>query len=166
MAAPIVVLAWAARIAVGVVARVGRGVGRAAGATLAKAWKDQAKRITAGALATGDRVLNAAAEDLRKRAKALSPEDTGALMLSGEVTDISHVGLARYAVTFGASGPSTRYAVRMHDGFYNLGPITAQKKSADGQAGRKFLERPYNMHKNRYMELLAKGIRIGIGRSA
>jgi hypothetical protein len=49
-------------------------------------------------------------------------------------------------------GYNKEYALRMHEGIYNLGAISARKPSVDGmQVGRKFLSQPLTIYSTKYI---------------
>lgn len=79
--------------------------------------------------------LDDIAEDLLNASRALAPQLTGQMILtSGIDSDDSDDSLRRsvfYVET---------YAPIQHEGFFDPGPVTAQKPGA----GRKYLQRPYN----------------------
>lgn len=83
--------------------------------------------------------LDDLAEQLRGRAVALAPELTRRLILSSKITKRDSRARAIRVVSF-----DTPYAVRRHEDFYALGPISSAKSpTEDGSPGRKYLERPF-----------------------
>ncbi len=109
------------------------------------------------------------AEDLLSRAVALSPQLTSELLGSGAIDSDDPRGSAGgvfvRTVHFG-SGESEPYALKMHEGTYNLGPVSRSKPpTGDGPIGRKFLQRPYDRHKQRYIKEIARITELSIQRS-
>ena len=103
-----------------------------------------------------DNYLNAVAADILQRSVDLCPILTGELIASARVTGGgSSKFRRRKIVSFG-----TGHAVFIHEGFYNLGPVSrrkdAQARSADGPVGRKFMKRPWDLHKGRYKYFLLR----------
>lgn len=83
--------------------------------------------------------LDRIAIDLRDRARALAPQLEGDLVESIQIAARKSKRVSA-RVVFSKSP----YAVRRHESFYNLGPISSRKPSTkDGAVGRKYLERPY-----------------------
>jgi hypothetical protein len=84
------------------------------------------------------RVHRNTAERVAEVAAEMAPELTGDLADSMEIMNSrGEMGRVIYTVTYSAP-----YGIYMHEGVYNLGPISAQK-DADGEfrVGRKFMER-------------------------
>lgn len=80
--------------------------------------------------------LDDAAQEIRARSIAVVPEKTRKLLLS---SGVARAKLAR-AVFY-----DTDYAAIVHEDFYQLGPLSANKApTEDGPVGRKYLERPFN----------------------
>lgn len=89
-------------------------------------------------------------EDLRRCALGFAPKDTGHLESSGRVeirkTQNTIVGSVTYEVT----ADSYNYAIKMHEGFYNLGEGSRAKSGGTSKfgtvkhtVGRKYLEEPF-----------------------
>lgn len=89
--------------------------------------------------------LDDAADDLLARAQQLAPQLEGDLIESGIIKKRGSLDVLRRWVVFTAC-----HAVRRHEDFYSLGPISALKSSPDGPIGRKYLSRPFWLHKDRY----------------
>ncbi len=101
-------------------------------------------------LPAGDRALEAVAQDLQSRAIALAPILTSKLIRSADIKRSP----GRREVSFG-----TRYIGFIHNGYYNLGPLSRQKPATDdGPVGRQFLARPFNRHRKRYQALIGKSV--------
>lgn len=104
------------------------------------------------------RDMDLIAADLLSRAADLCPVLTGDLIRSGRVagntTTAGSGSVVRRTVSFG-----TKYAVWIHEAHYNLGPVSRRKSGTeDGPVGRKFLERPFRKHADRYKAFLARGV--------
>lgn len=97
--------------------------------------------------------LDDAADDLLSRARQLAPQLSGDLIDSGHIRKRGSKHLVSRTIVFDEC-----YAVRRHEDYYQLGPISATKSSPDGPIGRKFLERPFDMHKDRYYEEQGKAV--------
>ena len=114
-----------------------------------------AKRLSKIVRSTRDGIsldLDLISADLLSRAADLSPILTGDLIRSGRVARQGSFakGAITRAVAFG-----TNHAVFAHEARYNLGPISRLKPSTeDGAVGRKFLERPFRKHSDRYLRFL------------
>lgn len=104
--------------------------------------------------------LDEAAEDLLFRARLLAPQLEGELIDSGKIARHRSRGVEARTISFG-----TPYAVVRHEDFYNLGPISSVKSSADGPVGRKYLSRPFERHSPRYFEEIGDAVERGIRQS-
>ncbi|MCP4868278.1 MAG: hypothetical protein GY898_06120 [Proteobacteria bacterium] len=89
--------------------------------------------------------LDENADDLLSRARQLAPQLSGELIESGTIRKRGSRKLVSRTIVFTAC-----HAVRRHEDFYQLGPISSTKSSPDGPIGRKFLERPFEAHKDDY----------------
>jgi hypothetical protein len=89
------------------------------------------------------------ADDLLVRSDALSPQLTGDHIETGTVTKLGKfVRVVSYDMD---------YSVWIHEARYKLGPISSRKPgTSDGRVGRKFLQRPFDLHKERYQHLIGK----------
>ena|SRR3990167_3728064 len=102
-----------------------------------------------------DKALDMVAGDLLARAADLSPILTGDLIMSGRVARPRKKGAKVRVVSFARS-----YALFIHEGKYNLGPLSRRKPATeDGPVGRKFLERPFLRHRERYKTFIADALR-------
>jgi hypothetical protein len=103
--------------------------------------------------------LDDVADDLLNRAIALSPQLDGDHMESGKVESPS---TRVRAITF-----NMPYSVFLHEGIYNLGPISAAKPStSDGAVGTGYLLRPFDLHKKEYTARIGRAIGDEIIRSS
>lgn len=97
--------------------------------------------------------LDDAADDLLARAQQLAPQFSGELIDSGVIKRRGSPGLVARSVLFTAC-----HAVRRHEDFYSLGPISALKSSPDGPIGRKYLSRPFWLHRDRYHKEIGRAM--------
>jgi hypothetical protein len=100
------------------------------------------------------------ANDLLDRSVALAPQLSGDLVNDARVVAQNTRNRYARAVEYGPAGSeSSAYAKVRHEDFYNLGPISSVKPgSEDGAVGRKFLERPFNRHAQRYIEDVGRAV--------
>lgn len=115
------------------------------------------RRNATRAVAVG---LDFAADDLRRRAEGLAPQLEGFLIASADIQRRGNQNAQRRVVFF-----DTPYAVRMHEDFYNLGPVSSVKSSPDGPIGRKYLERPFRARVGAYQEAIANAVRKSLRQS-
>ena len=115
--------------------------------------------ITSNKTALGT-ALNLVAADLLQRSADLAPILTGDLIRSGRIakTDSTPKVVVRIV------GYGTNHAQFAHNqiqpaGDFGLGPISRKKPpSPDGPIGGNFLLRPYLLHKQRYINLIASSM--------
>jgi hypothetical protein len=140
------------------------GAGNQQGASgLQGAWLQSSRVLLKNARRGGIRAMNAVSKDLLRRAQAITPELTGALVTSGRIDKRITDKLAVFVVSFGAEGPSQDYAFRVHETHQPPGGfITAQKSGEEGRAGRKFLFRPLQNNRDRYLQDIADGVQRAI----
>ena len=81
----------------------------------------------------------------------LAPVLTGDLRASMQVSDPEEEeGKITVTVSF-----STPYAIRMHEAYYKLGPISSKAPGYEGEpVGRKYLERPLMKYAEKYKDIL------------
>jgi len=104
--------------------------------------------------------LDAAAEDLLSRAQQLAPQLSGEMIGSGDIKRRGRKDLVSRTIYF-----TSPYAVRRHEDFYNLGPISSMKTSPDGPVGRKYLSRPFEAHRDRYHREIGHAMRRALRQS-
>lgn len=97
--------------------------------------------------------LDAAAEDLRRRAQGLAPQLEGDLIGSAKIRQKGRKDVVSRTIYF-----DSPYAVVRHEDFYNLGPVSSVKKSPDGAIGRKYLSRPFEANQRRYTREIGESI--------
>lgn len=89
-------------------------------------------------------------EDLRRCALGFAPKDTGHLESSGRVEIRKTKNTIVGSVTYEVTADSYNYAIKMHEGFYNLGDGSRAKSGGTSKfgvvkhtVGRKYLEEPF-----------------------
>jgi hypothetical protein len=104
--------------------------------------------------------LNLASADLLGRSAALAPILTGDLIRSGRVIPSRPSSdVYRSTVAYG-----TNHALWCHYAHYNLGPISRRKTATeDGPVGRMFLRRPFDKHKEQYVQFIISAAARGPG---
>lgn len=121
--------------------------GKVLGAGLIKLKLTKLSKVTRAKLPHGMNMISA---DLLQRSADLAPILSGDLIRSGDVKSEDRGGVFKRLVTYG-----TDHAIFTHEGEYNLGPISSQKPpSSDGPIGRKYLVRPFDIHRRRYAEFI------------
>lgn len=118
-----------------------------------------------------EKAMDLNAEDLLSRSQALCPQKTSELLGDAKITkkDPSgkRGGVFDRIISYGNTEPSSKYALFIHeDTDYELGPISrAKPPTADGPVGRKFLSRPYDIHRRRYLKEIGRITELSIQRS-
>jgi hypothetical protein len=107
-------------------------------------------------------------DDLKRIAVDIAPIDSGDLRRSGNAkvreTPRQIVGEVSFSAVDTSSGERYNYAIKMHEGEYNLGPLSRQAPGTDGyEVGNKFLERPLKGEANKYIRWIAEEIRSVVG---
>jgi len=107
-------------------------------------------------------------DDLKRIAVDIAPIDSADLRRSGHAnvrqtaTDV--VGEVSFSAVDNSSGQHFNYAIWIHEGEYNLGPLSAAAPGTDGYAvGNKYLERPLKGEAEKYMRWIAEEIRDAVG---
>lgn len=120
------------------------------------------RRIADAAVTAAAPVLHAQGEAISARSRALAPIDEGNLEASHDVTTERAGGQVRTTVSVGGivNGVDVDgYAVRMHEGDYNLGPLSRAKAEATGQpVGQKFLERAFIEQEGKVADAIADAL--------
>lgn len=103
--------------------------------------------------------------DLKSAASGAAPHDEGILDTSGKVTPRKTGKGGDVTVTFKAIGHrGFNYALKMHEGFYNLGPKSQAKPGGVGMSGTlyrvgpKYLERPLRGEDDEYKKHIRDGV--------
>ena len=100
--------------------------------------------------------IKGSTEFLADRSKLNAPILTGDLRRGIEPTPVV---VKRAFVEGGVGIGVTDYALRMHEGFYNLGPISAaQPYTPEGGVGRKYTTRAVEFHHERLLRELKKEV--------
>jgi len=121
------------------------------------------------------RAVEDCVDDLVRVSSEIAPHDKGILDKSSAkeilVSDTEAKATVDYSVRETYSGGNYNYAIKMHEGDYNLGPGSQAKPGAEGMSGRhynvgnKYLERPLEGEKEAYTnhikEELVRAIREG-----
>jgi hypothetical protein len=107
-------------------------------------------------------------DDLKRIATDIATIDSGDLRRSGHATVreniASIVGEVSFSAVDNSSGNRFNYAIKMHEGEYNLGPLSAAAPGTDGyEVGNKYLERPLKGEANKYMRWIAEEIEDAVG---
>ena len=99
--------------------------------------------------ATLNEALHDVGDDLVRASSGAAPHDTGYLSTKGWNKKVSTTATGGYAeVSYYAVNDGFNYALKMHEGSYNLGPGSLQKPGGIGMSGNrypvgpKYLERP------------------------
>jgi hypothetical protein len=107
-------------------------------------------------------------DDLKRIAVDIAPIDSGDLRRSGHATvrqtPLSVIGEVSFSAVDNSGGSRFNYAIKMHEGEYNLGPQSAASPGTDGyEVGNKYLERPLKGEAEKYMRWIAEEIRDAVG---
>ena len=107
-------------------------------------------------------------DDLKRIAVDIAPIDSSDLRRSGQakvrpgLNEI--VGEVTFSAVDNSSGRRFNYGLWIHEGEYNLGPLSRQAQGTDGYSvGNKYLERPLYGEANKYMRWIAEEIRDAVG---
>ena len=114
-------------------------------------------------------------DDLVRVSSEIAPHDRGILERSSAkeivAEDTKVTATVNYSVRETNSGGNYNYAIRMHEGDYNLGPGSRAKPGTEGMSGRhydvgnKYLQRPLEGEKEAYInhikEALVRAIQEG-----
>lgn len=108
------------------------------------------------------RAMEDCMDDLARTASESAPQDKGILEKSykKEITGNGNKidGTVEFSVKETYSGGNYNYALRMHEGQYNLGPGSRAKPGGTGMSGKhypvgpKFLENPLQGEQQKYKE--------------
>ena len=107
-------------------------------------------------------------DDLKRIAVDIAPIDSSDLRRSGHATvrqsPSEIVGEVGFRAVDNSGGRAFNYAVWIHEGEYNLGPLSRQAQGTDGyEVGNKYLERPLKGEANKYMRWIAEEVRGAVG---
>jgi hypothetical protein len=107
-------------------------------------------------------------DDLKRIAADIAPIDSSDLRRSGHATvrqsATETVGEVSFSAVDNSGGNRFNYAIKMHEGDYNLGPLSAAAPGTDGyEVGNKYLERPLRGEADKYMRWIAEEIKDAVG---
>ncbi|MFL6560061.1 MAG: hypothetical protein ACJ8MO_28615 [Bacillus sp. (in: firmicutes)] len=103
-------------------------------------------------------------DDLKRIAVDIAPIDSADLRRSGQANVTQVAGHTVGEVTFRAIDNGFDYATWIHEGEYNLGPLSAQAPGTDGYSvGNKYLERPLRGESDKYLRWIAEEIKDAVG---
>ncbi|MFZ7945663.1 hypothetical protein [Neobacillus sp. 19] len=107
-------------------------------------------------------------DDLKRIAVDIAPIDSSDLRRSGNTTVRETAGDVVGEVSFSAvdnsGGTPYNYAIWIHEGEYNLGPLSAGSPGTDGyDVGNKYLERPLKGEADKYVRWIADEIKDAVG---
>ncbi len=158
MAAPAIALLF-----LGIVGRAGvrfaAGGAKAGAAGVNRAWRASSRKLWLTAVRGGRKGVRAAGEDLKKRAAAIAPVDTGELQRSARTDHLGNLREIVSVVSFGAGSKAGGYAFTVHENRANLGRGAGSNGGTeDGKVGPKYLERPFNRHKDRYVQEIGEAV--------
>jgi hypothetical protein len=107
-------------------------------------------------------------DDLKRIAVDIAPIDSSDLRRSGNATvrqiGIQTVGEVSFSAVDNTGGHHHNYAIWIHEGEYNLGPLSREAPGTDGyEVGNKYLERPLKGEAEKYMRWIAEEIEGAVG---
>lgn len=103
-------------------------------------------------------------DDLKRIAVDIAPIDSADLRRSGQAKVTQVAGHTLGEVTFQAIDNGFDYATWIHEGDYNLGPLSAQAPGTDGYSvGNKYLERPLRGESAKYLRWITEEIKDAVG---
>jgi hypothetical protein len=107
-------------------------------------------------------------DDLKRIAVDIAPIDSSDLRRSGNATvrqtNTETVGEVSFSAVDNSGGQRFNYAIWIHEGDYNLGPLSAAAPGTDGyEVGNKYLERPLKGEAEKYMRWIAEEIEGAVG---
>jgi hypothetical protein len=114
--------------------------------TKVKTGKLKAAPVAVGSAA--NTAINDIADDLVRASSGAAPHDKGVLEKSWNKKVSSSPVRSTAEVSFSVHNKGFNYAIKMHEGSYNLGPGSRSKPGGQGMSGThysvgpKFLERP------------------------
>lgn len=127
------------------------------GATvIRKRFKTIVRNVRAGAAVNVQHV----AEDIVERSNLMAPQLSGEMIGTAKIKPRDRRDVISRTIFY-----DSPYAVRRHEDFYNLGPISSLKQSPDGPVGRKYLQTPFEKHRDRYIRQIGNGVRDDVRRS-
>jgi hypothetical protein len=107
-------------------------------------------------------------DDLKRIAVDIAPIDSSDLRRSGHATvtetPTNIIGEVSFSAVDTTGGQHFNYAIWIHEGEYNLGPLSAAAPGTDGyEVGNKYLERPLKGEAEKYVRWIAEEIEEAVG---
>ena len=107
------------------------------------------------------RAMNAVGGYVRGEAQDLAPVDKG--FLTADIINTTKINSKSYSAVIyvPSNAPSSKYAIKMHEGFYNLGKNSKIKQKKVGKVvGRKFITRAMYGNKPTITKIILKELGI------
>jgi hypothetical protein len=107
-------------------------------------------------------------DDLKRIAVDIAPIDSSDLRRSGHATvtetPSNIIGEVSFSAVDTTGGQHFNYAIWIHEGEYNLGPLSAAAPGTDGyEVGNKYLERPLKGEAEKYVRWIAEEVEEAVG---
>jgi hypothetical protein len=107
-------------------------------------------------------------DDLKRIAVDIAPIDSSDLRRSGHATvtetPTNIIGEVSFSAVDTTGGQHFNYAIWIHEGEYNLGPLSAASPGTDGyEVGNKYLERPLKGEAEKYVRWIAEEVEDAVG---
>jgi hypothetical protein len=107
-------------------------------------------------------------DDLKRIAVDIAPIDSSDLRRSGHATvtetPTNIIGEVSFSAVDTTGGQHFNYAIWIHEGEYNLGPLSAAAPGTDGyEVGNKYLERPLKGEAEKYVRWIAEEVEDAVG---
>jgi hypothetical protein len=107
-------------------------------------------------------------DDLKRIAVDIAPIDSSDLRRSGHAnvteTPTNIIGEVSFSAIDTTGGQHFNYAIWIHEGEYNLGPLSAAAPGTDGyEVGNKYLERPLKGEAEKYVRWIAEEVEDAVG---
>jgi hypothetical protein len=107
-------------------------------------------------------------DDLKRIAVDIAPIDSADLRRSGHATvtetPTNIIGEVSFSAVDNTGGQHFNYAIWIHEGEYNLGPLSAAAPGTDGyEVGNKYLERPLKGEAEKYIRWIAEEVEEAVG---
>ena len=124
-----------------------------------RAFRDRIDQVLAQMPERARRAMTEIANDVSGEAKDLAPFKDGHLMESirGEVVQDQNTGQMAAVIYVPANHQASSYAIKMHEGTYNLGPGSVAKQIRVGKTvGRKFITRALDNKRERLRKIIER----------
>jgi hypothetical protein len=110
------------------------------------------------------KAMNKAKDIALEEAVKRAPIDEGNLQHSLQAKTEIEPGKVEAVVFIPANSPAADYALHMHEGVYNLGPVSQQKQASQGEmVGRKYLERALAENEERLTRMIGEELKKAAG---